>query len=130
MAGLAVVPLFVGFDLDAEQGRIVSFDVTGGRYEERGGYDATGSGSVYAKSSLKKLYNPEADRDEAINAAIQALYDAADDDSATGGPDLARRIYPTVAVITADHGAEKLTDAETASVAEAVVAQRAAHGGR
>lgn len=94
MQGLAVVPLLVGYDLDADDdaraGRIVSYDVVGGRYEERSGYHAVGSGSLFAKSSLKKLYTPESDEETALRAAIESLYDAADDDSATGGPDVTR----------------------------------------
>ncbi|KAA2266510.1 proteasome subunit beta [Solihabitans fulvus] len=127
MAGLAVLPLFVGFDTDAADpdraGRIVSYDITGGRYEERSGYQAVGSGSVYAKSSLKKLYDPDADADGAVRAAMEALYDAADDDSATSGPDLVRRIYPVVITIGAE-GATQLPEEQTAVVAQAVVADR------
>lgn len=129
MAGLAVVPLFVGYDLDAEDakhaGRIVSYDATGGRYEESGGYSSIGSGSLFAKSSLKKLHDPDADVEAAVRVAVEALYDAADDDSATGGPDLVRRIFPTVVTITAEHGAVALPAEQLAAVAEAVVADRA-----
>ncbi|PPK71031.1 proteasome subunit beta [Actinokineospora auranticolor] len=131
MAGLAVLPLFVGYDLHAEDpdsaGRIVSFDVTGGRYEERAGYHAIGSGSVFAKSALKKLYRPDADRETALRVAVEALYDAADDDSATGGPDLARRIYPSIVTITGAEGAVRVSEDEAAAVAAAVVAARAEH---
>jgi proteasome beta subunit len=126
MQGLAVVPLFVGFDTDAEDpasaGRIVSFDVTGGRYEERAGYYSVGSGSLFAKSSLKKLYDPAGDRESAIRSAIEALYDAADDDSATGGPDSVRRIYPTMVTVTAAEGAVRVSEDETAAVVEALLA--------
>ncbi|QTR03812.1 proteasome subunit beta, partial [Saccharothrix algeriensis] len=112
LAGLAVVPLFAGFDTDAPDpdraGRIVSYDVTGGRYEESLGYQAVGSGSLFAKSALKKLYDPDADAEAATRAAIEALYDAADDDTGTGGPDIARRIYPSVVTITAATGAVHL----------------------
>ncbi len=100
MAGLVALPLFAGFDVDASDpdkaGRIVSFDAAGGRYEEFAGYHGIGSGSLFAKSALKKLHNPGDERDAAVRNAVEALYDAADDDSATGGPDLVRRIYPTV----------------------------------
>lgn len=134
LAGLAVLPLFVGYDIDSADpkhaGRIVSFDVTGGRYEETGGYHAVGSGSVFAKSSLKKLYDPDADAETATRAAVEALYDAADDDTATGGPDLVRHIYPTVVTITAEHGAVKLPDAETSAIAQAVVESRSQRPGR
>jgi proteasome beta subunit len=128
MQGLAVLPLFVGYDLDAgdpaKAGRIVSFDVAGGRYDEHGGYQAVGSGSLFAKSALKKVHDPNSDADAAVHNAIDALYDAADDDTATGGPDLTRRIYPVVVTITAADGAVRLTDEETGRVAEAVVAAR------
>lgn len=134
MAGLAVLPLFVGYDPEAENlkraGRIVSFDVAGGRYEERGGFHAIGSGSVFAKSALKKLYDPDADREGAIRAAVEALYDASDDDTATGGPDLVRRIFPTVVTITAERGAEFLPVDQAAAVAEAVVRGRTEHADR
>lgn len=133
MQGLAVLPLFVGYDLDATDlsraGRIVSFDVTGGRYDEHGGYQAVGSGSLFAKSAMKRVHDPNADADVAVRTAVEALYDAADDDTATGGPDLSRRIYPVVVTITAADGAVRLTDEETGRVAEGVVAARAENPG-
>src|SRR5687768_11691531 len=122
MQGLAVVPLFAGFDLVAEQGRIFSYDVTGGRYEETA-FHAVGSGSLFARGSLKKLYRDDLDEDGCVTALIQALYDAADDDSATGGPDLTRRIFPVVGVIT-DEGYRRLPDAEVASIADQVIQAR------
>jgi proteasome beta subunit len=128
MAGLAVLPLFVGFDSAAADpdraGRIVSFDVVGGRYEERAGFHSVGSGSLFARSALKKLYDPSNDAQTAIRHAVEALYDAADDDSATGGPDLARKIYPSIITITAADGAVHLSDEEAAAVAETVVNER------
>ena len=122
MQGLVVVPLFAGFDPDIGQGRIFSYDVAGGRYEERR-FHAIGSGSVFARGSLKKLYTDGMAEDDAVTACMQALYDAADDDSATGGPDLTRRIYPVVAVVT-ENGFRRLTDDEAAENAEAVVRER------
>ena len=122
MQGLAVVPLFAGYDLVREQGRIFSYDVTGGRYEETA-FHSVGSGSVFARGALKKLYREDLDQQGCVTAAVQALYDAADDDSATGGPDLARRIFPIVSVITAE-GHVRLTQDEVAVVADAVVAGR------
>ena len=122
MQGLAVVPLFAGFDLAAQQGRIFSYDVTGGRYEETA-FHSVGSGSMFARGALKKLYRPDLDADGCVTAVVQALYDAADDDSATGGPDLARRIFPVVAVITSD-GYRRLPEDEAAAVADRVVAGR------
>ena len=108
MQGLVVVPLFAGWDELTEEGRIFSYDATGGRYEEHA-YFSVGSGSVFARGSLKKLYRPDFDADEAALAVIQALYDAADDDSATGGPDLTRKIFPVVWAATAD-GVQRLSD--------------------
>jgi len=122
MQGLAVVPLFAGYDLTTSQGRIFSYDVTGGRYEETA-FHAVGSGSMFARGSLKKLYRDDLAADECVTAAIQALYDAADDDSATGGPDLARRIFPIVAVITAD-GYRRMPDDEVAAIADRVISAR------
>lgn len=122
MQGLAVVPLFAGFDLDRQYGRIYSYDVTGGRYEERL-FHAVGSGSMFAKGSLKKLYRPDMDETAIITAVVEALYDAADDDSATGGPDLYRAIYPIVAVIDAD-GVRMIPEANMAEVVGSVVRSR------
>ncbi|HEX5404659.1 MAG TPA: proteasome subunit beta [Pseudonocardiaceae bacterium] len=128
MAGLLAIPLFVGYDVNAADpdraGRIVSFDAAGGRYEELAGYHGIGSGSLFAKSALKKLHNPDHDQDAAVRSAVEALYDAADDDSATGGPDLVRRIYPTIITITGADGAVKLSEERCQAVAEAVVADR------
>ncbi|MCW2783673.1 MAG: proteasome endopeptidase complex, beta component, Threonine peptidase family [Marmoricola sp.] len=122
MQGLAVVPLFAGYDRRAGIGRIFSYDVTGGRYEETA-FHSVGSGSVFARGSLKKLYRGDFNADECVTAAVQALYDAADDDSATGGPDLTRRIFPVVHVITAE-GQHRVPDAEVAATADRVVAAR------
>ncbi|MEU8891972.1 proteasome subunit beta [Streptomyces sp. NPDC048442] len=122
MQGLAVVPLFAGYDVDREKGRIFSYDVTGGRSEELG-FAATGSGSVFARGSMKKLFRKDLTEQETTTLVIQALYDAADDDSATGGPDVARRIYPIVTVITED-GFRRLTDEESAELARTVLAKR------
>ena len=122
MQGLVVVPLFAGFDEDRETGRIFSYDVAGGRYEEHRFY-SIGSGSVFARGSLKKLYADGMPSQDAILACMQALYDAADDDSATGGPDAIRHIYPVIATVTAD-GFERLTDEESGSYARAVIEGR------
>jgi proteasome beta subunit len=124
MQGLAVVPLFVGYDEDSGRGRIFSYDVAGGPYEEHR-YYSIGSGSPFAMSALKKLYADGMPADDAVLACVQALYDAADDDSATGGPDLARRIFPIVATITAD-GYRRLSDAEAGDVVGYVVRERMA----
>ncbi|MFC9942791.1 proteasome subunit beta [Streptomyces pratensis] len=122
MQGLAVVPLFAGYDVDREKGRIFSYDVTGGRSEEHG-YAATGSGSVFARGSMKKLYRDDLTEEQTLTLVVQALYDAADDDSATGGPDVARRIYPIVTVIT-DEGFRKLNDTESSEIARAILERR------
>ena len=122
MQGLAVVPLFAGYDLTADQGRIFSYDVTGGRYEETA-FHSVGSGSLFARGSLKKLYRDDLDAEGAVTALVQALYDAADDDSATGGPDLTRRIFPVVHVITPD-GGRRLPDEEVSAIADRIIAAR------
>jgi proteasome beta subunit len=122
MQGLAVVPLFAGFDHTRGSGRIFSYDVTGGRYEETA-FHSVGSGSLFARGSLKKLYRDDLDAEECVTALVQALYDAADDDSATGGPDMTRRIFPVVALITAD-GYRRLPDDEVAAIADRVIGAR------
>jgi len=122
MQGLAVVPLYAGFDADRGRGRIFSYDVTGGRYEERD-HHAVGSGSHFARGSLKKLYRTGMPTEQAIMAAVESLYDAADDDSATGGPDLTRRIFPVIA-IAQDDGVRVLDDADVGAIVERVVAAR------
>ena len=131
LQGLAVIPLFAGFDLDAKDvaraGRIFSFDVAGGIYEETG-YDAIGSGSLFARSALKKRYRTGLSVDETVKLAVEALYDAADDDTATGGPDMIRKIFPVVMTATAE-GTVKLSEEQTAAVAEAVVAGRTENPG-
>jgi proteasome beta subunit len=122
MQGLVVVPLFAGYDEGREMGRIFSYDVVGGRYEEHR-FHGIGSGSVFARGALKKLYRDGLSADEAVLACLQALYDAADDDSATGGPDLTRRIYPVVAITTAD-GFRRLSDEETGEFVRTVIDSR------
>ena len=114
MQGLAVVPIYAGYDLRRRIGRIFKYDLTGGRYEE-GDFHATGSGGRDARTTIKLGYREGMDRAEAIELAIESLYQAADEDSATGGPDMVRGIYPTIATITAagfervgdDRGAER-----------------------
>lgn len=127
LQGLVAVPIYAGFDLAATEpgraGRIFSYDIAGGLYEERAGFDAVGSGSLFARSALKKRFRTGLSADEAIRQAVESLYDAADDDTATGGPDLTRKIYPVVMTATAD-GTRRLSDSETTAVAEAVVAGR------
>jgi proteasome beta subunit len=131
MQGLAVVPLFAGYDLDAADpasaGRIFSFDVTGGRYAEQY-YQGVGSGSLFARGALKKLWRPGLDREAAIRVVVEALYDAADDDSATGGPDVTRGIYPVVMTATAA-GAERIGEDELETIVRAILAEREANPG-
>jgi proteasome beta subunit len=122
MQGLAAVPLYAGYDLELGKGRIFSYDITGGRYEEQR-FHAIGSGSLFARGALKKLYREEASQEEAVAACLQALYDAADDDSATGGPDVMRRIYPLVAVVT-DAGFQRVPDDEVAALVDQMLAGR------
>src|SRR6516165_174624 len=122
LQGLVVVPLFVGYDEDTGQGRIFSYDVAGGPYEEQR-FHSIGSGSLFARGALKKLYTDDMPVRDGVLACVQALYDAADDDSATGGPDLTRRIFPVIAAVTAD-GFRKLPEAESEQYAQQVVRER------
>lgn len=129
MQGLAAVPLLVGFDEQATDpdraGRIISYDVVGGRSEERFGYTAVGSGSMFARTSLKKLYAKGIDERRALRIAIEALFDASDDDTATGGPDLLRGIYPTAITID-DDGSLEVAEERLAETARGIVADREA----
>ncbi|HEV7655186.1 MAG TPA: proteasome subunit beta [Mycobacteriales bacterium] len=129
MQGLAVLPLFAGFDLDGSApgtaGRIFSYDVTGGPYEEHN-FAGIGSGSIFARGALKKLWRPRMTRPEVVRVAVEALYDAADDDSATGGPDLVRRIFPVIMVADAE-GVRRIPDDEVATFAEEIVVERTAN---
>ncbi len=127
MQGLAVVPLFAGYDLHRSEGRIFSYDVTGGRYEEHS-FHAVGSGSVFARSALKKRYRDDVTEADAVRLAVDALYDAADDDSATGGPDLTRRIFPVVMTVT-DEGVRRLPEDEVGAVVQSVVDARMTNPG-
>jgi proteasome beta subunit len=127
MQGLAVVPLFAGWDDDDEQGRIFSYDVTGGRYEEHS-FHAVGSGASFARGALKKRYRDDVDEATAVALSVDALYDAADDDSATGGPDLTRKIWPVVMSVTAE-GVRRLPEDEVGAVVQAVVDARMTNPG-
>ena len=120
--GLVVVPLFGGYDEGRNEGRLFYYDATGGRWEEQD-YQSTGSGAQPAKNSLKKRWRPGLDHDEAMRVAVEALIDAAEDDVATGGPDLARGIFPVVVTVTAQ-GARESTDEEVATAVRAVVETR------
>jgi proteasome beta subunit len=131
LQGLAVLPLFAGFDLDADApasaGRIFSFDVTGGRYAEQH-HASIGSGSLFARGALKKLWRPDMSRDEVVRVVLETLYDAADDDSATGGPDVTRGIYPVVMTATAA-GTSRVDDVELVGLVRAILADREARPG-
>jgi proteasome beta subunit len=122
MQGLAVVPLFAGYDRRRRTGRVWKYEITGGRYEELE-FDSVGSGSIFAKESLKKSFQTAAGREDAIRMAIQALTDAADEDRGTGGVDLERGIYPRVKLVS-DGGIEDVGDEEIAQVHQGVLASR------
>jgi proteasome beta subunit len=122
MQGLVVVPLFAGYDPREQVARIYEFDAAGGRYEERR-FATTGSGGRDARGSLKARYREGLGRDDAVDVAIEALWDAADEDSATGGPDLVRKIYPLVAMIDAE-GYRELGDDEVAERVQEVISDR------
>ena len=121
MQGLVVVPLFAGYDLRRREGRIFRYDVTGGRWEEAD-YHATGSGGVHARGTLKKRWRPGIDRGTAVRAAVEALYDASQEDVATGGPNVLRGLYPSVKVVT-DGGVEVVSDEEIRAAFEAIVGE-------
>jgi proteasome beta subunit len=131
LQGFVALPLLAGYDLDDPDpqaaGRIVSFDAAGGWNIEEEGYQSVGSGSVFARTSIKKLYSQVVDADSGLRVAIEALYDAADDDSATGGPDLVRGIYPTAVAIGAE-GAEEVPEERIAALARGVIESRSAEG--
>ena len=114
LQGFVALPLLVGYDLDdpdpARAGRIVSFDAAGGWNVEKRATSRWAPARSSPKSSMKKLYARVADADAALRVAVEALYDAADDDSATGGPDLVRGIYPVVVVRHRRRGGRRGTD--------------------
>lgn len=124
---MAVLPMLVGYDLSATDpdkvGRIFSFDVVGGRSEERFGYTAIGSGALFAKSSLKKTYSRGIDEQQALRIAVESLFDAAEDDTATGGPDTVRGIYPTVVVINSE-GAVEVSENRVAEISRNLLEHR------
>jgi proteasome beta subunit len=120
LQGFVVVPLFAGYDLRRGTGRIYTYDPTGGRYEETD-FHADGSGGRDARTTVKLGWRDGIDRDDGIELAVRALWQAADEDSATGGPDAVRGIYPIVATITAD-GFQRVEEAEVAERFAAVVA--------
>jgi proteasome beta subunit len=113
MQGMAVVPLFAGYDVRREMGRLFQYDVTGGRYEESN-FASSGSGSLHAGTVVKMGFREGLGRDETVDLAITALFQAADEDSATGGPDVVRGIYPVIATITAE-GFDRIADDEIAA---------------
>ena len=120
--GLAALPLFAAFDLKQQKGRVFSYDVTGGRYEEHQ-YYAVGSGSVFAKSSLKKMHQENMDEKLAIRVSLESLYDAAEEDSATAGPDLSRKIFPVVGVVT-KQGYRRVTEKELDELVSKIIDER------
>jgi proteasome beta subunit len=126
MQGMVVVPLFAGFDTRRRLGRIFTYDATGGRYEETD-FHADGSGGRDARTTVKLGWTESMDRAAAIELAVQGLYEAADEDSATGGPDAVRGIYPTVATITTD-GYEEVAEAEVAERFAAIIQRKGAQG--
>jgi proteasome beta subunit len=121
MQGMVVVPIFAGYDLRRANGRLFTYDVTGGRYEEHD-YVATGSGMLHAGTVVKMGWRDSLDRSAAVALACRSLWEAADADSATGGPDLLRGIYPVVATITAE-GWQRLADDELVAVFESIASE-------
>jgi proteasome beta subunit len=122
MMGLAVVPLFAGYDERRALGRVFSFDVTGGKYEEAD-FQTNGSGGIHARNWIKAIWQEAMTRDATVDLALRALFAAADEDSATGGPDIVRGIFPTVAVISAE-GYEALDEETVAARSRALIGGR------
>ena len=122
MQGLVVVPIYAGYDIRRNEGRIFRYDAIGGRYEETD-YNATGSGSRDAKASLKKSWRADLERGPALEAGVESLLDASEADTATGGPDPIRGIYPSVHVVTAE-GVQEVLDSEIRLAFEAVATRR------
>ncbi|MBC3190100.1 proteasome subunit beta [Pseudonocardia sp. C8] len=129
LQGFVALPLYAGYDAsDADPARIVTFDPSGSVARNRSGYASIGSGSAFAEGSLKKRHRPDLDRDGAIALAVNALWDAADDDTATAGPDLTRSLFPTVVTVTAA-GTEEIAESELRSATDEMLAARAARPG-
>ena len=124
--GLVVVPIFAGYDLKRREGRIFKYDVTGGRYEEIE-YYAVGSGGKDARDTMKLLYRRDLPESDALKIAVEALYNAAEEDVGTGGPDLIRGIYPTIKMIT-EEGVRDLQEAQIADACRALIASRREKG--
>lgn len=128
MQGLVVVPLFVGWDLETKRGRIFNYDVTGGRYEEVD-YYAIGSGGREAQAYVKFAYRAGLSKEDVIKLAIRALFEAAQEDSATGGPDFLRGLFPVVATVDAG-GYERIDDGSVGAISKAIVDEVAQGGPR
>src|SRR3954471_334211 len=126
MQGFVVVPIFAGYDLRRRMGRIFKYDVTGGRYEESD-FHATGSGGRDARTAIKLGWRDGIEKAIGIELAIDGLYEAADEDTATGGPDPVRGIYPTVATITAD-GFQRIPEEEVSERFQALIQRKTAEG--
>ncbi|HEY8201318.1 MAG TPA: proteasome subunit beta [Actinomycetota bacterium] len=127
MQGMVVLPIFAGYDNRRDLGRIFKYDVTGGRYEESDHY-STGSGGREARSTIKKRYKRGLSRDEAVQIALEALFDASEEDAGTGGPDVLRKIYPNIASISKG-GFEVVPDDEIAALFASLLEQRTSEGG-
>ena len=128
MQGFVVVPLYCGYDVPRNEGRIFDYDAAGGSYEEAD-YQATGSGGTYARTTIRLGYRDAMAFDDAIELAILALFEAAENDSATGGPDSVRGIYPAIATVTAQ-GYAPLADEDVAERFEALIERRRATKGK
>lgn len=122
MEGLAALPLYAAYDGERNSGRVFSYDITGGRYEEHD-YFAVGSGSLFARASLKKMFEPSENSNFAIQIALEAIYDAAEEDSATAGPDMARNIYPVVVKVDSQ-GFERISQAALSEILTKILSGR------
>ncbi len=122
LQGLVVIPIFVGYDVRRAEGKIYKYDVTGGRYEEAE-YHATGSGGAQARATMKKQYRAAMDEQAAIQTALEALYDAAEEDVGTAGPDFVRGIFPTIKTVTT-RGIQDVGEERVRTVCEGMLETR------
>ncbi|MFO0733393.1 MAG: proteasome subunit beta [Nitrospiraceae bacterium] len=120
--GLVVMPLYVGYDLKRKEGRIFKYDITGGRYEESD-HHAIGSGGKDARNTMREHYRPALPEQDALQLALRALYNAADEDVGTGGPDLLRGIYPTAKIVS-ESGITDVTEDRIRGIYEAMMVDR------
>ncbi len=124
--GLVVIPIYVGYDLKRGEGRIFKYDITGGRYEESD-YHAIGSGGKDARNTMREHFRKTLSEEDALRIALLALYNAADEDVSTGGPDLVRGLYPSAKLVSAS-GISDVDDERMKTIYAALIEERKKEG--